>query len=363
MDETPRQDMYIRKPNQAAKPSLTIILPKISADGVAKVGLIESNILDTNVDILSLIKESRLFPTLTKNSNVNYLTKSEILSRLMYTRYLNSINLRSAMIIAHNIPAVTIAYRLFVRDHIPYLAYIHDAEYSGIPGTLPKFGKDEIRKSLENAKTILTNSKHTAAEIETLFHVKGIPLYPGCFPSQSIVRDKCDFCLFVHSIALGNNFEVLYKLLQINKDIKVVIAGGKRYTWQAVYLRFKMKFRKRVNFVFDPTEEVLYQLYRRSKMLLHTYVENFGLSPLEAAANGTPSIVAKGSGVLEILGDSKGILTFDSNNISQLDETVTHYYGDSGKLLCLAEKAWHNAQKFNWGVHGQSLQKIVYEFI
>jgi hypothetical protein len=39
-------------------------------------------------------------------------------------------------------------------------------------------------------------------------------------------------------------------------------------------------------------------------MLLSAEIENFGLSALDAAANGTPPEVAQGSGVLEMLCDN-----------------------------------------------------------
>lgn len=345
------------------KPSITIILPHSSVNGVTKTGLIESRALDANV--ISLVKERSEYPTLSENVTIKYVSNSEIIGRLMYPHYTDSLDIKHTdLIVAHSNPASVIAHRLYKKKHLPYIAYIHNADQQSIHGTLPKFEKKEIKKALEDAATVLVNSKITAVEIESRYGIKDVTiLYPGCIPSKSINQEKNDFYLVVHMVSLSIYFKILYNLLKRNKDINVVIAGGKKYSWQAVYVAFKLKFGHRVKFVFDPSEQTVSDLYMRSKMVLHTAEETFGMSPLEAAGFGTPSVVVKGSGVLEVLEDNKEILSFDGNNIEELDNIIRDYSHDSKKGINLGQRAWQKAQKYGWDFHVQSLQQKINEII
>jgi glycosyltransferase involved in cell wall biosynthesis len=358
--ELTNPDTYKR----VVKPSIAIILPNVSINGVAKTGLKESSILDANVDVISLVKERSEYPSLTNDLSIKYVSRSEIISRLIYPHCIYSLDIgHTDIIIAHNNPSLVIAHRLYKKSRIPYIAYIHDAEQVSVHGTLPKFGKKEIKEALSSAALVLSNSRRNTIELETIYDVKDATvLYPGCTPSQSIKQERSDFYLVVHMVSLSINFRVLYNLLKKNKDINIIIAGAKKYSWQAVYIAFKAKFGHRVKFVFNPTEQAISELYMRSKMLLHTAIENFGLSPLEAAGYGTPSAVVRGSGVLEVLEENNEILSYDGNKIEELDTLIKDYSCDS-KISSLGQKAWRKAQKYDWDSHVQTLQHKIDDII
>jgi glycosyltransferase involved in cell wall biosynthesis len=339
--------------------SVMVILPKVSVDGVAKVGLMESRAIRAKIKVAALVNEHRTFPTLAENLNIVYLTKSELLSRLIYTRYINRLNVQDvAYILAHNIPSAIAAYRIHQRTDIPYVIYLHDAEYSTIPGTLPKFHREEIKESLNFSKAVLTNSVVTSRQFYKLYLKEATPLYPGCSPSSVINDKKEGFVLFVHSIFESIIFDILAQLLTENKQLKLIIAGSKRRTWQVVYIRYKLKFGNRVQFVFNPREEHLTQLYRRAKILIQPQIENFGLAPLEAAAEGTAAIVARGSGVLEVLREGKEVLSF-GHGIDELNSILTSV--TDRELRHIGTSAWKRALDFNWNNHSQSLEKVIFQ--
>ena len=55
----------------------------------------------------------------------------------------------------------------------------------------------------------------------------------------------------------------------------------------------------------EPADDVLSRLYRFADLFVFGSVyEGFGLPPLEAAAQGTPSVVVVGSSVSEVMGDA-----------------------------------------------------------
>jgi glycosyltransferase involved in cell wall biosynthesis len=339
---------------------MTFILPNVSINGLSKVALNEIKILDGKINVISLVKERREFPVLTKNLRIKYPVKSELLSRIMYPRYARLLDISDQdVIIAHNIPSAVVANRLYKGRRLRYVVYVHD-DHTSIHGTLPKFEKAEIKRSLNNAETILVNSKSTYVKLETTYGIKdGVVLYPGCSSSPQVIEGRDDFYLMVHMVSMSPNLQILYNLLTKNSKINIVVAGAKKYMWQAVYVKFKLKFGSRVKFVLDPTENVLDELYSHARMLLHTGIENFGMSPLEAAGYGTPSIAGRGSGVLEVLEEGKEIITFPENDADELNNLIRNYSHNSNKLMDIGKKAYEKAKKFNWNTHGQLLAKRI----
>lgn len=347
------------KPDNGANSSATImsILPKISVDGVAKVGLTQARGLGANV--LSIINERTKFPSLTAGLDLAYVSKSEILGRLRYDRYIENVSPNNCkFILAHNIPSAIVAYRLYQKYKIPYTVYMHDATFSKVPGTIPKFAPDEVSNSLSTSKAVLTNSNKTAIELWELYSVKGSPVYPGCSPASDINEKRDDYVLFVHSIAKNKNFDMVFQLMKRNEHLKLVIAGGKRYTWQAVYFMFKLRFGNRVQFIFNPGEERLTFLLRHARLVIHPGVENFGLSPLEAAAQGTPSVVTRGSGIVEVLEEGAETLAFDEGDLDSFSRIVNSH-PDYSQLRDIGRNAWKRAKQFSWNDHIRSIGKLI----
>lgn len=343
---------------------MAIILPKVSYEGVAKVGLFQANILKTHwhhdVEVISLIKEKQKFKELLDNLTVRYAFSIEVLSRILYDISVRFMKLESDLIIGHNIPGAVVSWRISEKNGSPYVAYIHDAEFKRIPGSLPSFGDDKIRKALSKAKRIFTNSMKTLEELKRDYKVDGVPLYPGCVPAELVNEKRSDFFLFVHFISPRGSFDFLAKLLK-KEDFNLVIAGGRRWGWRKVLHSYE-KFGDRVRFVFEPTERELFQLYQQAKGLIFPEMENFGLSPLEAAACGCPSMVAEGSGVLEILENGKEIMAFDEGNTAEFCEAIQLLKRDEQYARKLGKNAWKKAREYSWDMHVSKLAHDIETF-
>ena len=99
-------------------------------------------------------------------------------------------------------------------------------------------------------------------------------------------------------------------------------------------------------------------MYRRAKILIQPQKENFGLAPLEAAAEGTAAVVAKGSGVLEVLEEETQVLSFGAgtDELSSILASVT-----DPELRQIGTSAWKRAMELNWSNHAKSLEKVIFQ--
>jgi glycosyltransferase involved in cell wall biosynthesis len=118
-------------------------------------------------------------------------------------------------------------------------------------------------------------------------------------------------------------------------------------------------FGGRVKFIFNASDKVIEGHYSEAKMLIHPNIENFGLSPLEAAACGCPSIVARGSGVLEVLKEGTDILAYAAGNIDELHATINKFESDLALANKIKINAWKKAKRLSWDKHYSKLHKLV----
>jgi len=340
-----------------SKKRITLVLPKVSYEGVAKVGLIQANILKTwfhhDVEVISLIKEKRKFEEFLGGLNVKYACPVAAVSRGFYHVLTSFTKTAPNLILAHNIPAIVMAHKFLERQKIPYIAYVHDSTFDRIPGSLPTFGYRRIKKALDNSSMVLTNSLKTLRKLYDIYRVEGLQLYPGCFPAERVNCTKSDFFLYVHFISKRASYKFLISLLE-KEDFNLVIAGGRRWGWQGVLHSFQ-KFGDRVKFVFEPTENDLSILYQRAKGLIFPEVENFGLSPLEAGAQGCPSIVAEGSGVLEILQKGEEALAYKEGSIEGFGKAIRTLKENPNYVRHIGTRAWVASKKSSWSEHASKL--------
>ena len=96
--------------------------------------------------------------------------------------------------------------------------------------------------------------------------------------------------------------EAAAKVLQKNKNVRFVMAGGGDMEAKMIRLAAKRGIADRFHFTVFLRGKEVYQMFRDSDVYVMPSVsEPFGISPLEAMEMGVPSIISKQSGCAEIL--------------------------------------------------------------
>ena len=96
--------------------------------------------------------------------------------------------------------------------------------------------------------------------------------------------------------------EAAAKVLQKNKNVRFVMAGGGDMEADMIKLAAKRGIADRFHFTGFHRGKDVYQMFRDSDVYVMPSVsEPFGISPLEAMEMGVPSIISKQSGCAEIL--------------------------------------------------------------
>lgn len=163
----------------------------------------------------------------------------------------------------------------------------------------------------------IANSKNIAARIEKFYRKPSIVIYPPIDVSKFRTAPKEDFFLVAGRIAGSKGVDLAMKAA--NKlHVKLKIVGefaGIKFGQEEIE---KLK-RPNIEFLGRVSDSELYGLYARAKAFLALGVEeDFGMTPVEAMAAGTPVIAYKSGGYLETVIDGKTGTFFKDYNVASL---------------------------------------------
>ena len=175
--------------------------------------------------------------------------------------------------------------------------------------------------------------------------------------ARAYVREKYnvegDFILFVSTIEPRKNLPTLLAAYSKLRDVyrtnaRLVIAGNKGWLTDEVDQAIeKYKLHNQVCFLGAvPTQELGY-LYSAARVFaLPSFYEGFGLTPLEAMANGTPVVVSNTSSLPEVVGDA-GLLA-DPNDVEAWTVALHRVLTDNALHAEMSEKSLKRAAHFSW---------------
>lgn len=264
---------------------------------------------------------------------------------------------------------------------------VHDLRFCVYPSTYTfkrlVFLRHAVRHSLTRANHIISISEFTKKELMRFYNLpseKITTIHEAInrdkFSVENIERSKCDnevidlltnktFLFTLGHVEPRKNYISLvkaFKLLQMEyPNIYLVIAGKKAQGYD--------EFSK----IIKDIDNVLYLDYVSRETLLWLYknaiafvfpsiYEGFGFPPLEAAALGTPSVVANSSCIPEICGESA--LYFDPYNVCDMKNACKKILTNPELRNELRQRSIINLLRFSWKQNAIStfnLYKYVYE--
>lgn len=249
---------------------------------------------------------------------------------------------------------------------------VHDLGFLLFPYFVPEdaahhYGKidqavkrtDHIIAVSHSTKRDITKLLGAPEEKITVIHEAANKIYRPIEDEAALqqVRDKYNldkpFILFVSTIEPRKNLPTLLKAFRhllddYRADAILAVAGQKGWLYQNVFdLVDELQLNDNVNFLGRVPLEDLPLLYNAAVVHVHpSYYEGFGLTPLEAMACGTPTIVSDVSSLPEVVGDA-GLLV-DPDEVEELTVAIWRVLNDGELREMLCEKGLKRAQQFSW---------------
>lgn len=162
------------------------------------------------------------------------------------------------------------------------------------------------------------NSHFVGRRIQKYYRRDYKIIYPPCLPENFRVGDtsKEDFYLLVSAFAPYKKIDLAIEAFRKNGKHLVLVGGGQDEAKLTKNLPKNILWKKGLS-----RAEVV-ELYKRARGFIFPGVEDFGITPVEAQAYGTPVIAFGKGGALEsVLPERTGVL-FRNQTVEDLNEAI-----------------------------------------
>lgn len=197
-------------------------------------------------------------------------------------------------------------------------------------------------EAAQRVNFFIANSKNTAARIWKFYRRDAAVIYPPVDAPKSARVKRGNYFLIASRIVGGKGLALAVEAAtKLKIRLKVVGEPAGYATEQQTLLSHAGPT---VEFVGHVTDSELTRLYAGAKAFLATAMdEDFGMTPVEAMAAGTPVVAFRGGGYLESVVDGKTGVFFDEPTVESLATAITCL----GKLRIAREDCIAQARKFS----------------
>ncbi len=181
--------------------------------------------------------------------------------------------------------------------------------------------------SAMNVDVFIANSEEVRSRIHKFYRKDAVVVYPPVYIeyelSPSAKEGKRHYYLAGGRLARSKGIEIILDAFINNgKPLKIF---GKGFAGFEQELKRK-KYSKNIEFLGEITDKEKINLMRDAKAFIFAaYDEDFGITPVESMASGTPVIAFKSGGVRETVVDRKTGLFYHDNTIAALNDTIVEF--------------------------------------
>lgn len=215
-------------------------------------------------------------------------------------------------------------------------------------------------KASQNVDYFIANSEEIRSRIEKFYRRDAVVINPPVdIPKIQEPKSKNQsYYLAGGRLARAKGIDVVVKAF--NENGKKLAIFGKGFAGFDEELRSIAA--KNIEFVGEVTDEERSELMANAKAYIFaSYDEDFGITPVEAQATGTPVIAYRSGGVKETVVDGKTGIFYDENTPEAVNSAVEQFESASWRTKISSDVCRKQAQKFSSEVFDKKIKNFVNE--
>ena len=199
------------------------------------------------------------------------------------------------------------------------------------------------RSTTAGVHRLLVNSRNIQARVQRIYHREATVVYPPVAVERfAPAAQRDDFYLMVGAFAPNKRVDLAVRAFtRMNKPLRIV-GGGQT---EAACRRMAGPS---ITFLGECSDAEIAALYARAQAFVFPGEDDFGITPVEAQASGTPVIARAVGGALETVTPGTGVL-FGEPTVEALIGAVEQFErrrGDFSPQVCVDNAARFAAPRF-----------------
>lgn len=209
------------------------------------------------------------------------------------------------------------------------------------------------RESADRVDYFIANSHNVAQRIKKYYQRESTVIYPPVVVKNKRPKglEKKDYFVVLSRLIPQKNVDLVVETFnQLDQKLVIIGEGSER-------ARLEQKAPKNIEFLGFQPEEKVSDVLEQAQALIFPSEDDFGMTPVEAMALGTPVIALGKGGVLESMIAGKTGEFFSKEHPESLRKVVEKFDGSKYNKETLREQA----MKFDEGVFKQKMREFVEE--
>lgn len=176
------------------------------------------------------------------------------------------------------------------------------------------------RVSAQKVHFFIANSRTVQKRIKRYYNRDSVVINPPVrFDMFSVHGSKADYYLVLSALVAYKRVDLVVRAFnELGYPLKIAGAGP-------LYTELRKMAKSNIEFLGHVDDEKLPELYALAKALVFPGEEDFGITPLEAQACGTPVIAFRKGGVTETVLDGNTGMFFDFQNVNSIIDAVESF--------------------------------------
>jgi len=200
----------------------------------------------------------------------------------------------------------------------------------------------------------ISNSSNVAKRVLKYYNRDSEVIYPPVSLDKfQYSEDKKDFYLAVSQLVSYKRIDIAVDAFNdLGKELVIIGDGPEKK-------KLMKRAAKNITFLGWQDDEVLKRHYSEAKAFIFPGEEDFGITPVEAQASGTPVIGFGKGGLLETVEENNTGLFFMKQDAESLIEALNKF--ESGDHEISSSKARKNAEKFDILIFEKNMKTFIME--
>ncbi len=199
------------------------------------------------------------------------------------------------------------------------------------------------RASTTGVHRLLVNSRNIQAQVQRIYHRDATVVYPPVSVERfAPAQQREDFYLMVGAFAPNKRVDLAVQAFtRMNKPLRIV-GGGQT---EAACRRMAGPS---ITFLGERSDGEIADLYARARAFIFPGEDDFGITPVEAQASGTPVIAQAVGGALETVTPATGVLFHEASvdGLMRAVEDFEQRQAQFSPAACVANAARFAAPRF-----------------